>query len=362
MALSALILDLKEMRRIADESARKLLQISIPPVKYLILRGQGLPEDNALVREAARECKSFPPRVKLLASLREDGTWPISRQRKMAEDSGPGPPIGWTYTTMLRNMYMLTEYGARIDDGNLRACVERIFSWQTKEGYIPGPWTDVVPLTHYNGYALRNLGMLGVRDDPRMDKLARWLVKNQRSDGGWIIPYFEDIKALPQYKYVRMRDFLAMIQSGKFSDYDPKEYDHIPSCTWTTMMVVRGLIQHPRYRNSQITRRGADFFLDRFFKRNYHSTLYYSESHWTKLKYPTYYGSGLCALDILTAIGYGPDDPRMEKPMQWLLSARSKDGFWYQSDRPNPEKDQWITDIAIDIIYKYTALGGVTES
>ena len=101
------------------------------------------------------------------------------------------------------------------------------------------------------------------------------------------------------------------------------------------------------------TWKGAEFFLDRFFQRNYHSVFYKSEANWTMLKYPTYFGSGLCALDILTYMGFGPDDPRMDKPIRWLLGARSKDGFWHRFERPQPVTDQWITVIALSALSRY---------
>jgi hypothetical protein len=100
-------------------------------------------------------------------------------------------------------------------------------------------------------------------------------------------------------------------------------------------------------------KRGADFFLDRFFKPNFHSVFYRSASNWTKMKFPTYFGSGLCALDILTWLGFGANDPRMDRPIRWVLSLRTNEGFWGQSERPHAEKDQWITEIALSILNRY---------
>ena len=121
-------------------------------------------------------------------------------------------------------------------------------------------------------------------------------------------------------------------------------------------MVVRAFTWDPKLLRSKEARQGADFFLDRFFKRNHHSSFLQSEKNWTTLKYPTSFGSGLLALDILTSMDYGPDDERMERPIRWLLNARSKDGFWYRSERPEPEKNQWITEVAITILDRYARL------
>jgi len=47
------------------------------------------------------------------------------------------------------------------------------------------------------------------------------------------------------------------------------------------------------------------------------------------------------------------DDPRMEKTISWLANARSADGFWNQSMRPHPERDQRISLIATRTLARY---------
>ncbi|MEM0344193.1 MAG: hypothetical protein QXU73_08140, partial [Thermoplasmata archaeon] len=99
-----------EIDRVVSETSRKLLQVAVPPVKYwLLVDTLGFDHDDPLVRRTVEECKVWPPRVKILETLRPDGTWPISKARKMAEDAGPGPPVGWTYITMLRNLQLLED-------------------------------------------------------------------------------------------------------------------------------------------------------------------------------------------------------------------------------------------------------------
>ncbi|HEX7393269.1 MAG TPA: hypothetical protein VF374_10040 [Thermoplasmata archaeon] len=344
----------KDIERIVEETSGKLFQISIPAVRYYILTDiMGRQDDDAIVRKTLGECRKYRPRARLLETLNPDGTWPLSRQRRLAEEKGPGPPIGWTYTTMLRNLYDLGEYQAAASEGNIQACLEKLLSWQAEDGHIPGPTTDLFPLPHYNGYAIRMLLKFGMSGDPRVRKLFSWLLGLQRPDGGWVIPYMEDMRYLPQYKHMRSPDFMDLIARGAVPKYSPKDYYGTPSCTWTTLMVIRGLTHDASNARSRQILRGADFVLNHFFKKNYHASMLKSEANWTKLKYPTYLGSGLCALDILTHIGFGAADPRMEKPIKWLLSARSSDGFWSQSDRPHPEKDQWITEIALSILNRY---------
>jgi hypothetical protein len=346
---------LSEIDSAVRESSRKLFQISTPPVRYYLLTDiMGKSVHDAIVQKTLDECRQYPQRLRLLRTLRPDGTWPISRQRRLAEERGPGPPVGWTYITILRNLHDLKDFQTSKEDGSVSASLERILGWQSEEGFIPGPTTDLFPLPHYNGFALRTLLAFGMEKDPRVQRLARWLFDIQRPDGGWIIPYLQDVKYLPQYRQMSVSQFMDLIRSGRVPNHDPKEYRSTPSCVWSTLMVIRGMCQSYTLSGRTEVRRGAEFILNRFFKKNFHASFLRAEDNWTRLKYPTYFGSGLCALDLLTWLGYGADDPRMEKPIRWLLSARSPDGFWNQSYRPHPNKDQWITEIALSILTRYS--------
>jgi len=120
-------------------------------------------------------------------------------------------------------------------------------------------------------------------------------------------------------------------------------------------MAVRAVTWSTRLMKTEAAKRGAEFFLDRFFQRNYHSSYYQSEKNWTTLKYPTYYGSGVIALDVLTYMGYDLRDERMEKAIGWLVGARSRDGLWHVSDRPNARTDMLMSSVVL------TALGRVVN-
>ena len=343
-----------EIEKVVEVSWNRLFQIAIPPVRYwLLVDLDERRSDDLIVQKTLAECRAFPPRVRLLETLRADGTWPISKQRMLAEQRGPGPPVGWTYITMLRNLYTLGDYCTDRSEGNVNAVLERILGWQREDGFIDGPVTDAFPTPHYNGFALRDLLQFGTGKDPRTKKLAKWLLRMQRHDGGWNIPYIQDVRYLPQYRQMKMREFMSLVEGDERPPYDPAEYDHTPSCIWSTMMVVRALTWDPKLAASKEAKRGAEFFLDRFFKRNHHPSFLQSEKNWTTLKYPTSFGSGLLALDILTSMNYGSGDERLDKPIKWLLSTKSKDGFWYRSNRPNPEPNQWITETALTILHRY---------
>ncbi|MBE0517815.1 MAG: terpene cyclase/mutase family protein [Thermoplasmata archaeon] len=346
----------QEIDRAVEESARKLYQMSIPPVRrWLLETVMDKDENDPSVQRAIEESQKYPFLARMLAKQRKDGTWPIPTQRKIEEDAGPGPPYGWTYISMVRNLYIAYEYCARSDDPHIQLALERILSWQHKEGYINGPHPDMIPRAHYNGIVLGILHKFGYKNDPRTKKLANWLLKTQRKDGGWNIPYIQDMRYRPEYRFLRNDEFIDLVKAGKTPEYDPLDYMDIPSCIWTTAGVNRGLAWLRPFHANKAAHRGGEFVLDRFFKRNYHSNFYQSGKNWTMLKFPTYAGSGLTVLDSLLYLGFGPDDERMEKPIRWLLGERRKDGFWYRSHRPHPIDDQWLTVSALLVLHLYSS-------
>ena len=344
-----------EIPKVVEQSTQRLMKVAVPPVKFWLLTYvMGKDIEDHLVQKTLEESRRYGPRVKLLATLREDGTWPISRERKVVEDAGPGPPYGWTYKTMLRNLFWLIEYCADSDEGHIEASLDRILSWQDDEGFIRGPYDDMIPRPYYSGLAIAVMRGFGrKRSELGISRIIDWLFRIQRHDGGWNLPYIQDMKYDAKYKSMHMRDFKDLVRRGETAEYVPSDYDHIPSCYWTSIGVLRGLAWIPHHERFRDARRGGSFVLNGFFKKNYHPGFYRSENHWTVKKFPTYYGSGLTAIDTLLYLGYGPNEPRMEAPVKWLLSSRAKDGFWYSTNRPHALNDQWLTVIVLSILAYY---------
>lgn len=344
----------REIDSAIEQSEHRLMSVAIPPVKYWLLRYvTEKDEEDHDVQKALEEARAHKPRIKLLRTLREDGTWPISEQRRKAEEEGPGPPYGWTYITILRNLYWLYEYCTGPDEGHVQRAVDKMMSWQHEDGYIQGPVADMIPRPHYNGLALQIVLRYGRKHaDPDVSRIVGWLMRTQRHDGGWNIPYLQDMRYLHQYRRMRLNDFTRLVNSGETIDYNSDDYRNIPSCYWSTVGVLRGMSYMPHYERIRDVRRGGSYVLNGFFKKNPHPCFNESEKTWTTLRFPTYFGSGLTAIDSLCYIGFGPDDARMEKPVRWLLQAKSRDGFWYTTDRPHARNDQWVTVFAL-MVLKY---------
>lgn len=344
----------KEVYRIIDESARRLLQSSSPSVRYWVLTDiMKKGREDLAVQRALEECVRYPPRLRILDNMRADGTWPIPESQRRHDPSDMQSPSCFVHMAMLRNLLNLLHFVTGYGDERVYTSLDRLLTWQTKEGYIRGPITNGLPQPHYNGYALYVIAGFFEEEDPRARRLAEWLMSIQRKDGGWNMPYIQDVKYLPEYKDLKRDDFVRLMQTDERNKHDPRELQGIPSCHWTTMMVLWGLNEMLWTRRSECVRKGADFLIGRFFQRNHHSNFYESERNWMTVKYPHNKCNGLAALDVLTKSGRGPDDPRMEKPIRWLMSARYRDGLWTESDRPHTETGQWITLMALISLDRY---------
>jgi hypothetical protein len=151
------------------------------------------------------------------------------------------------------------------------------------------------------GNTARMLTRFGYWDDPRVVKLFDRLVEDQKEDGGWHC--FESTKGT-----LDCWEALAA-------------YESLPRSKW----------------NKGITRsaeRGAEFYLrQKLFDDGQPKYL-----PWFRFHYPVhYYYDILVGLDVLTALGYGPDR-RLDQAIETMKQKRSPDGKWIM-DKIHPDLD-----------------------
>ncbi|MEW5747720.1 MAG: prenyltransferase/squalene oxidase repeat-containing protein [Candidatus Thermoplasmatota archaeon] len=343
-----------EINRMVDESANRLLQSSSPSMRYWVLKDiLGKDREDLSVQRALEDCERYPPRLRLLQGIGPDGTWATPRGTGRGVHSRIRDEAYMTHMAVLGNLLKLLHFVTPPGDPRVDASLEWLLGRQAPEGYIRGPVSHGLPQPHHNGFALYVLVGLSAEEHRRLNRVAEWLISSQRRDGGWNMPYLQDVRYLPEYKGLGMDEFVALMKTDEKGRHGPAELQDVPSCHWTTVMVLWGLNEMVWTRRSKCVERGTDFLLGRFFQRNPHPNFYESERNWTAAKYPHNKCSGLAALDVLTKAGRGPDDPRMEKPIRWLMSARYRDGLWSDSDRPHTETGQWITLIALWVLSQY---------
>jgi hypothetical protein len=153
----------------------------------------------------------------------------------------------------------------------------------------------------FTGNALRMMARFGRLHDPRVQRCIDWIVRNQKSDGGW---HCFPSKTGTLDGWEGMAAFAA-IPEGERS---------------------------PAVRRS--IERGAEFYLKRGLLREGRG-LY---APWLRLHFPNhYYYDLLVGLDFMTALRYG-DDRRMQPPLDRLESMRNRDGSW-NLDRLHPDSE-----------------------
>lgn len=151
------------------------------------------------------------------------------------------------------------------------------------------------------GNSVRVLIQFGYLDHPVVQRSIAWLVRSQKSDGGW--------HCFPS-------------RTGTLDGWE----------------ALAALAEIPDDRRDAEVRRsierGAEFFLRRHLMKEGGAPY----APWSRLHYPHhYYYDYLVGLRILAQLGYG-SDARMRPALRWLREKRRRDGTW-ALDASNPDLD-----------------------
>lgn len=139
------------------------------------------------------------------------------------------------------------------------------------------------------GNAARALIQAGYSDDPRVQSALRWLVKEQKEDGGW-------------HCWAKQGTLDCWEALGAFAV--------LPRQKWSRSI-------------KRSVERGAGFYLNRRLHRQGRKY-----EPWFRLHYPVhYYYDLLVGLDILSSLGYGKDE-RLRPALRFLEGRRRDDGTW----------------------------------
>ena len=143
----------------------------------------------------------------------------------------------------------------------------------------------------FTGNAVRMLTRFGYLDHPSVQSSIDWLLRHQKSDGGW---------------------HCFRSRTGTLDGWE----------------ALAGFAAIPKAKRSaamhRAIERGAEFYLERGLLREGRTPY----APWMRLHYPVhYYYDLLVGVDVLTSLGYG-DDPRMRSPLGRLEGKRNRDGTW----------------------------------
>jgi len=92
-------------------------------------------------------------------------------------------------------------------------------------------------------------------------------------------------------------------------------------------MVLRAFAAHPAYRKSEAAITAGQLLKSRFFLPDSY-TSYQAPGYWVRFDYPFWWNNLVAALDSLSLIGFGGDDPQIRSGLDWLIDHQEEDGTW----------------------------------
>ena len=208
---------------------------------------------------------------------------------------------------------------------------------QAPEGDIRGIFgAQYAP--HYTAGMLELILKAGYEKDPRIQKTFQWFERTRQEDGAWAWPL--RTAKIPYQDAV-------MMDSPVKSDYS-KPFSHA-----LTMFIIRAYAAHSVLRNSSSARRAGSLVKSRFFQADKYSDRK-APSYWFKFQYPFWWGSLVTALDSLSLLGFGGDDPDLERGLAWLVENQQESGLWptgYGSGSAVDHNQIWVS-LSICRIFK----------
>jgi len=256
-----------------------LLEKNQPSIQYLTLTQiLGKAEDDPEVRTAKERITKKGWAADILAEQKGGGWW-------VGHESLYRPKyLSTNWMLLVLSDLGLTRLNARI----ARACELWIQRFAKSDGGFGADRMRSSELCLV-GNTTRALVNFGYADHPKVKSAFRWLVANQKENGGWrcgwrrgVLDAWEGMSAFAVY----------------------------PKRKWTEDM-------------KRPVERGAEFYLERELHKE--GPRY---GPWYRFHYPIhYYYDILVGLDFMTALGYG-DDRRLRYAISLLKKKRRPDGTW----------------------------------
>ncbi|MCI4347181.1 MAG: terpene cyclase/mutase family protein [Thermoplasmata archaeon] len=262
---------------------------------------EGRPVRDSRVRVARRAIGRTGWAAGILKHQFRDGRWttPGSSDQELYRPK---------YVVTFWRAIVLAELGMTREDPRIRRTAELILRrWTEPETDLLGGRDSEVCVT---GNSARSLIRFGYLDHPVVQRSIAWIVRTQKSDGGW---------------------YCFPSRSGSLD-------------CWEGLAALAEIPEESREESVRRSiERGAEFYLRRRLMNE--GRVRYPP--WFRIHYPThYYYDLLVGLRVLTRLGYG-SDPRLRPALRWLLGKRRRDGTW-AIDADHPDLDPQRGGYAFD--------------
>jgi hypothetical protein len=281
------------------------------------------------------------PEVKnILLKQQPDGSW--GYPGRTHPDSGVKYSLIETWK-MLR--YLVDMYEMDRTHPAIGRAAGYVFSCQTDEGDIRGILANQYA-PYYTGALMSLLIKAGYAEDPRIERVFRWLQEMRQDDGGWVIgsPGMVGLGHLSAKEQLDLTSNPARETAQAFDRTKPFS-------AAGTGMVIRAFAAHPQYRKSEYAWTAARLLKSKLFQEDNWSS-YRHPDNWVRFQYPFWWTNIVSALDSLSLIGMTADDRDVGNALQWLINSQQEIGLWkasYSGIHRNAENSRtegaqlWIT-------------------
>lgn len=225
---------------------------------------------------------------------------------------------------------LVEEFGlSRRHPALARAC-EFLFSFQTREGDFRGIYGAQYATT-YVGAILELVVKAGYARDQRVAKAFDWLLSMRQNDGGWAIP-----------ARTAGAPFSALMDGKRHPKPIPRDATQ-PFSHLTTGMVLRAFAAHPTRRRSRAARDAGALLGSRLFKKDVYGDRG-AATYWERVSFPFWFTDIVSALDTLSLLGFGKEQPEIASALARVRRAQRADGsFGFELlKNKDPELPLWV--------------------
>jgi hypothetical protein len=236
---------------------------------------------------------------------------------------------------------LVEKFGATRRMAAIRQAAAFLFSRQTEAGDFRGIYGNQSS-PNYTAGIIELLIKAGYAADRRTRKGMRWLISARQEDGGWAIPM----------STVGARWDVKTLGGPTLAGDRSRPFSHL-----ATGVVLRAFAAHPAYRPSSKVRLAGELLASRFFLKDAYPGRDTPE-FWTKLTYPFWFTDLLSALDSLSLLGFGRENPQIARALDWFVERQGANGTWSPTMLRSGGDNQAGLWIALAICRVLKRLGG----
>ncbi|HET6438459.1 MAG TPA: hypothetical protein VFG59_10380 [Anaeromyxobacter sp.] len=245
---------------------------------------------------------------RILSRQRPDGSFPYPGGQERLRSRA-----NYDQLETFRQVGVLVEkHGLDRKHPALARAADFLFSFQTAEGDFRGIYGNQ-HATPYAGAILELLVKAGYARDPRVARAFRWLLSMRQDDGGWAIPVRTAGLPFPEF-----------LDPLRHKDPVPPNRGS-PSAHLVTGMVLRAFAAHPRWRRSPQARAAGRLLARSLYRRDAYSDRG-DPRYWERVSFPFWFTDIVSALDTLSRLGAGAEEPALDAALGRVRRAQRADG------------------------------------